>query len=334
MLKKILLGLLGILVLLIIVGFFLPSQIEVTRSTLVNAPAAYAFEQINNLDNWKNWSYWNTLDSSMTVTYGPKHEGKDAYYSWDSKEMGKGKLLITESVPDQSIKADLDFMEQGIAKSWYTFQPEGNQTKVTMGFSTDFGWNPLMRWVGATIMKSEMNKAFDFSLEKIKTIAESQPTFSIKIEEVELPAIHYIGLSKTISPHDPQLSAVMGKMFEELGGVLQKAKVKGEGYPFCLYPRFTDTSMDMICALPVPANAKIPSKYAIQEVPAVSAVKHEYKGPYSKMQPAHDELNKYIAFKKYEINGPAREVYVTNPMAQPDSSQWITEIYYPVKKLE
>jgi hypothetical protein len=161
MLKKILLGLLGVIVLLVIVGFFLPGKVEVTRSIGINAPAENAFEEINDLERWKNWSYWSTLDPQMKVDYGENRSGTGAFYTWDGPEVGKGKLTITESVPYQTIKADLDFMEHGVAKSWYTFEPDGEKTNVTMGFSTDFGMNPIGRWMGATMMKSEMNKAFD-----------------------------------------------------------------------------------------------------------------------------------------------------------------------------
>ena len=172
--KKILLGILGVIVLLIIVGFFLPSKIEVTRSLTMHASPEAAFEEINNLEHWEKWSYWNTLDPTIKTPYGEQRSGTGAWYSWDSKDMGKGKLIITESKPSSMIKADLDFMEQGTAKSWYTFEPVNDSTKVTMGFSTEFGMNPFMRWMGVTMFESEMNKAFDYNLNKIKEIAEAK----------------------------------------------------------------------------------------------------------------------------------------------------------------
>jgi hypothetical protein len=175
MAKKILFALVGVIILLIIIGFFLPGSIEVTRTITINAPAQSSFEEVNNLERWKNWSYWNTLDPAMKVTYGDPTSGTGAWYSWEGPEVGKGKLTITESVPNASIKADLDFMEQGTAKSWYIFEPEGDHTKVTMGFNTEFGYNPFMRWLGATLFRPEMNKAFDYNLKKIKEIAEAKP---------------------------------------------------------------------------------------------------------------------------------------------------------------
>lgn len=217
MLKKILLGLLGLILLLVLVGFLLPGKMELSRSATVNAPAEYSFEEVNGLENWNKWSYWNNLDTAMVITFGEVKAGQGGSYAWQSEDLGPGKLMITESVPYSSIKCDLDFMENGTAKAWYTFEPEGEATKVTMGFSTDFGMNPVARWFAFTMMESEMNKAFDYNLQKLKELAEAKPKYSIKITEETVPPVSYIGLGTTMSPKDPEaISAKMEKMYTEL----------------------------------------------------------------------------------------------------------------------
>jgi effector-binding domain-containing protein len=333
MIKKILLGLLGLIVLLVIVGFFLPGKMEISRSISVNAPPEYAFEEIDGLENWNRWSYWNTIDTTMKINYGEKRRGAGAFYSWDGDDVGKGKLSITESTPFSSIKADLDFMEQGTAKAWYDFEPEGEGTKVTMNMSTDFGMDPIGRWMGATFMKSEMNKAFEHSLNKIKELAEAKPRFSVKITEESVAPVTYVGLSHTMSPQDPAaISTQMGKMYGELYSALKKSKVEPAGQPFCLYPSYTSESMEMVCALPVAAGAKVPAKYKIMQTGGGKAVKAVHAGPYEKLEATHNDINKYIEFKKLEIIGAPWEVYVTDPGVERDTAKWITEIYYPVKE--
>jgi effector-binding domain-containing protein len=267
----------------------------------------------------------------MKLTYGEKRMGAGAFYAWASQDMGDGKLTITESIPYQSIKADLDFMEQGTAKSWYTFEPEGENTKVTMSFSSDMGMNPFMRWIGATVMKREMNKAFDYSLDKIRALAEAKPKFTIAITEEDVEAISYIGLSHTMSPQNPQaISAQMGKMYGELMAVLQKAKIQLKGHPFCIYPSYNEESMDMICALPIDAKAKLPSKYKIEHTDRGKAIKGIHMGDYAKLETTHEQLMKYLEFKNRNLIGAPWEVYLTDPTTEADTAKWITEIYYPV----
>lgn len=333
MFKKILFGLLGAIVLLIIVGFFLPGKIEIERSIVINAPAEYAFEEVDVLQNWPKWSYWNTQDPNMKVSYSQQPNGVGAHYTWESESMGEGKLNITESIPNTSIKADLDFMEQGTAKAWYNFQPESEGTKVTMGFVTEFGMNPIMRWVGSTMMKSEMNKAFDYNLNKLKEIAEAKPKFSIQMADVSVGPMNYIGIQHTMNPQDMKaVSAQMEKTYTELYGALSKAKAQPSGAAFCIFPKFTAESMDMICAVPVAEGTKVPSKYKVMQGPGGRAIKATHTGDYAKLEETHNQINKYIEFKNLEINGAPWEVYITDPRVEKDTTKWVTEVYYPVKE--
>jgi effector-binding domain-containing protein len=334
MIKKILLGLLGLVVLLVIVGFFLPSKLEITKSISINAPAEYAFEEVNTLANWNRWSYWNTLDSAMEITYGEKMMGAGAFYAWNSQNLGQGKLSITESTPFKSIKADLNFMEDGEpSKAWYDFEPEGEGTKLTMGFNSEYGMNPLNRWMGLALIQPEINKAFDHELNKLKELAEAKPKFMVKITHEDIAPFSYIGLKHTMSPSDPNaVSAQMGKMYGELFTAAKKAKVE-TGQPFCLFPSYSETSMDMVCALPVDAKAKVPAKYKVEQNEGGKAVKATHQGDYKNLITTHEQINKFIAFKKLEIAGAPWEVYVTDPMIEKDTTKWVTEVYYPVKAL-
>lgn len=332
MLKKIIYAIIGLVVLLVVVGFFLPSKFEITRSTKVNAPAEYSFEEVNQLERWNNWSYWNTLDKTMKVTYGEKKVGEGASYSWDGEDVGTGKILITESIPFKSIKTDLSFMDDGtVSKGWYNFNPVGDSTEVTMGFSTDFGMNPLKRWMGVVMFKSMMDEAFKYNLEKIKAIAEGKPKFAVAISEEDAAPVSYIGAKYTMSPKDPQaVSMQMGKMYTELFTVLQKSKVKTTGHPFCLFPKFSEESMDMVCALPIAGDAKLPAKYKIEQTPATKVLKVVHLGNYDNLQKTHEEMNKYIQYKNYNVTGAPWEVYMTDPYVEKDTAKWVTEIYYPI----
>jgi effector-binding domain-containing protein len=188
-----------------------------------------------------------------------------------------------------------------------------------------------MRWIGAVMMKSEMNKAFDYNLNKIKALAEAKPKFALQISEEDVAPVSYVGVSTTMDPRNMDaVSWQMGKSYMDLFTMLKKSKIEMKGYPFCLYPKWSAESMDMVCALPVTADAKVPAKYKIAQTPGGKAVKATHKGSYNNLQATHDELNKYIEYKKLQISGAPWEVYVTDPYEVKDTAQWVTEVYYPV----
>lgn len=279
---------------------------------------------------------WNNLyKDNMTVAYGDIKSGVGAISSWDGEESGKGKLTITESIPDKSIKADLDFMDAGTAQTWYTFEPEGEDTKITTGFTTDLGMNPIARWMGV-FMKPEMEKATDYNLNKLKEIAEAKPKFSVQFHEVTISPISYVGIPTTslsIENMDA-MNAQMAKSYGELATALGKAKVEITGPAFCIINKWDEKAKlaDFVCAFPVAANAKTPAKYKIMQTESTTAIKAVHSGSYESSGNTHEQIGKYMEFRKLEMNGSPMEIYVTDPGVEKDTSKWITEIYYPIKK--
>ncbi|HEU5289847.1 MAG TPA: SRPBCC family protein [Cyclobacteriaceae bacterium] len=337
MIKKILIGIVGVIVVLLIIGFVLPSKFEIARSATINAAPQYVFEEVNDLEKWNNWDYWHSLDPEMKITYSEQKSGTGATYEWSgNSKVGEGKLQVTESNPAASISADLFFMQSPEpSKAKYTFEPEGENTKVTISFATDFGMNPFMRWMGAVFFPSEMEKAFDYNLSKLKEIAEAKPKFSVPISEEETQPISYVGISTTMSYENAEaINAQMGKSYGELGAALGKAKVAMTGPAIALYPKWDETTkqMEMVCAFPVAADAKVPAKYKVTQISGGKAVKAIHKGDYNTMMATHEQIVQYITFKKLEISGVPYEVYITDPMTEKDTAKWVTEIYYPVKQ--
>jgi effector-binding domain-containing protein len=337
MLKKILIGLVGLILLVLLAGFLLPGKVQISRSITVNAPAEYAFEEVNALENHPKWSYWNSIYPNMTMTYGDIRTGTGALVSWEGEDSGTGSMTITESIPNSSIKMDLNFMDEGTALAWYTFEPADDGIKLTQGFEIECGYNPIMRIMAATYMKNEMNKAFDYNLTKIKELAEAKPKFTIDISEEETKPITYVGISSSMSFENMEaLSAQMSKSYGELMGMLAKVKVEMTGAPFCIYNKWDEEAKqtDFVCALPVPEGAKLPAKYRTLTTAGGLAVKAIHKGDYEKLGDTHNQIDQYITFKNLQITGAPWEVYVTDPEMEKDTTQWVTEVYYPVSKRE
>lgn len=331
--KKILLGLAIVLVLFVAIAFVLPSKLDVTQSIQVKAPASYVFEEINDLKNWKKWSYWETQDTTIKTTYSEPSAGVGAKSTWTSAD-GPGSMVITESQENAAVKFDLRFVEEGdAAKGYYTFEEKDGETTVTVGFLLDCGMNPVLRWIAALMIKPEIKKSYEYQLPKLKEIAEAKPKFTVDITEVSVEPFYYVGISTTMSPQDPAaITAQMDKSYGELMTVLAKAKVEMQGHPFAMYPSFSETSMEMICALPVPQGAKLPTRYVVKGTEQTWAVKAIHKGDYANMMETHIQIDQYVKFKQLEMTGAPWESYLTDPFKVKDTAQWITEIYYPVKK--
>ena len=135
MLKIILIALAVIVVVFLIVVAMQPAQYRVARSATVAAPAQAVFAQVNDFHKWEAWNPWGKIDPAMKHSYQGAPAGTGAVYTWvGNKEVGEGRMTITESRPSDLIRIKMEFFKPfaGNSIAEFTFKPEGNnQTAVT-----------------------------------------------------------------------------------------------------------------------------------------------------------------------------------------------------------
>ena len=54
----------------------------------------------------------------------------------------------------------------------------------------------------------------------------------------------------------------------------------------------------------------------------------DYYGSYEGLMYAHLALDNYLKQKGLKMRSPVIEEYLTDPGAEPDTSKWLTRIYY------
>lgn len=134
MFKKILIAIGVLIVVFVIVVAVQPADFRVTRSTTINAPAATVFAHVNDLHKWDAWSPWAKLDPAMKQTHEGAAEGTGAIYSWaGNKDVGEGRMTITESKPNELVRIKLEFIKPfaAVNTTEFTFKPSATDTAVT-----------------------------------------------------------------------------------------------------------------------------------------------------------------------------------------------------------
>jgi hypothetical protein len=177
MIKKILIGLVVIVVILVVVIALQSSTYHVERSATINAPAAVVFAQVNDFHNWNAWSPWAKIDPAMKQTFEGAPAGTGAIYTWTgNKEVGEGRMTITDSHPSDQIKINLEFVRPfaGTNTTVFTFKPQGNQTVVTWGMSGDK--NFIAKAFHLVVnMDKMLGGDFEKGLAQMKSTAEAAP---------------------------------------------------------------------------------------------------------------------------------------------------------------
>ncbi|MCM0606627.1 MAG: SRPBCC family protein [Xanthomonadaceae bacterium] len=174
MIKKILLGLLAIILAVIIVASFQPNEFKVTRTLVMNATPQSVFEQVNDLKKMNSWSPWVKMEPTVKMTYEGPTAGVGAKYSWEGKETGAGSMTIIDVKPNEFVKTHLDFLKPfaGMGESEFVIRSEGKQTSVTWIMS---GKNILIGKVFNLFINQDkmIGGAFEKGLVDLKTLLES-----------------------------------------------------------------------------------------------------------------------------------------------------------------
>jgi hypothetical protein len=163
----------SVFILLGIVSVFLPSEVHIERSMVINAPAWLAYEQVNNLRNWEKWSPWQQADPEMKLQYKGPIAGDGAQYSWRSRRraIGEGKLVIAEAKPNERIVTEMHFIQKGKGVATHSFEATQEGTLVTWAVDTKLGSNPVNKYMGL-FWGSLIGPDFERGLSNLKIVVE------------------------------------------------------------------------------------------------------------------------------------------------------------------
>ncbi|KAA5536264.1 SRPBCC family protein [Taibaiella lutea] len=177
--------LLGIIILLLVIiilvaGFFISPKFHFEKSIVINAPKEEVWKNISTFSNFEKWDPWSIQDPKIQKSISGTDGTPGATYSWiGNDDVGTGSQTFIEIAPFDHINIDLEFKEPFEKKAAvkYILLPDGNKTKITWSFDTEFSypWNA----VSSLFMNLDkrMDKDFSTGLANLKKLCESNVTY-------------------------------------------------------------------------------------------------------------------------------------------------------------
>ena len=151
-----------------------PDSFRVERSVGVKAPPEKLYAQINDLKAWAAWSPYEKKDPAMKRTFGSVTAGKGAVYEWHgNKDVGKGRMEITDAAQPSKIVIKLDFFEpfEGHNTAEFTMAGKDGATVVTWAMYGPA--NFVSKLMGVFFNMDKMiGTDFEAGLANLKTNAE------------------------------------------------------------------------------------------------------------------------------------------------------------------
>lgn len=127
------------------------------------------------------------------------------------------------------------------------------------------------------------------------------------------------------------LPNLMGPLFGEVFGYAVQTGNQPSGMPFSRYHSMDGESVDFECGIPVNAPLEGTDRIKPGDLPGGKVVTVTHVGPYEGLGQTWSALFEWVGAQGLKPAGAPWEVYLTDPGAEPDSSKWRTQIFFPVE---
>jgi hypothetical protein len=177
MAKKVLLALVVVLGALAVVVATRPESYHVERSTRIDAPPQLVFAVVNDFRTFPEWSPWAKRDPGMRTTISDPSSGVGASYAWEGKDVGKGRMTVTESQAPARVRERLEFIEPfaSVAETAFDIKPAGDSGALitwAMDGRNNFVGKAFALAMGD--MDKMVGKDFDEGLSNLKRVVEAK----------------------------------------------------------------------------------------------------------------------------------------------------------------
>ena len=328
---KIVLWLLIIIAVLVIIAYLLPRQYKVERSITIGADKALVYDLTCNMKKWDLLTPWTkNVDTTALFELSGNDCEVGTIWKWNGEILGNGELIVTESVPGKSFAYDLTFDDGKYqSKGEFTYDEVNDSVLVIWTDQGDLGFNPLNRYMGL-FMDKMMGPDFEQGLAKLKQVAEERHGWP-PIKETYTEDQIVLVIRDSAGPES--YGHVMGRGYGEIMQFIKMKRLTPKGHPFAIYHSWDSITHFSVFDLGIPVEYADGGKGRIraEEIPGQKVVMADYFGPYEQTEKVYHALDTYVAQGGLEIIGNPWEIYVTDPMTEPDTAKWNTQILFPIK---
>lgn len=312
--KKLLLVLVSIcIIFLACVYIFLPSKITFSEVYILNTKVSIANRLLLNENYWHKWWPPATTDKK-NVQDKNAFVYKNYDYSLDKKMMNAGEVSISgEHISLKSLLNIISVNSDSVVINWKSEMPATS--------------NPLGRiknYFHARHIKTSMTE-----------ILETFQAFLKKTENVYGLSIGQIQVKDTLlisAKFSTQQYPSTNDIYAEINSLKKYIAAEGAGETNSPMLNIIHDSTNYRTMIAIPISKVIPTKddYEIKRMVPGKILVTEVKGGQSRAKEAMRQLTFFLSDNN--ISSPAMpfESLVTNRSLEPDTSKWVTKIYYPI----
>ncbi len=330
---------LGLLAIVIIVfSIFIavkPSEYDVKRTKVINAPTSVLFNTVNEYKTWKDWGPWNASDPTIVPSYPEKTSGIGGSYSWTSEEDGPGRMETLALEVNKSIEQKIYFDTRDESDVYWKFTTAEKGTEVIWGMKGDLGFMGKVYFTMMGGAEKLFGKMFEDGLTNLDSyVLSAMDTYSITNEGiVEYSGGYFIHLTTECSFEER--TAQLNEMLPKVLLYAIQENYPRAGAIFNLYHKYDVENKIVSFSSCVPVKERVNPEGAIALAYMESGKYHKtsLQGAYKYSDEAWEKAFEFAKADGVHVieEGKPFEVYTKGHTDSPNPTDWVTEIYLPIE---
>ena len=324
--KKI--GKIIILTVLTIVGLFymLPNVTSFEQTMEIQATPDRVFELINIPENWTEW-YTPIKDSHIRLMGTSKGKGAGMQWLSNHPENATGIMNIRNSKNNRNVVAVVTVNDRSAVMN-FKIRPEGTDASMlTISSRLKFRKDSLLHYLRLMFDRSDEMAVIDY-LENIDEAVIGK-TGGIDVHLQQTDTFSYIGITDSCFLKDmPQR---INDLYSEMLVFGARAGIDMTGRPFAVYHRIDEKQVVFELCIPVGEKVSVSGRIQYKTLQGREHVVAHYYGAYDTLEDGHNAIQQWLIRYRRKVDGFPWEMYVTDPVTEPDTNKWLTRIYYPVE---
>lgn len=286
----------------------IPNQLNIVQITPVNCTPNGAYRVLTNTNKWQHW--WP----------GPQSNSNTFHYN-------SGSFSVT-----QELRNTLDILIQQHhlmpISTLHVFPAGGDSCSINWQCSIATGKNPLLRiehYQEAVALKKDM----DSVLRHFKTYVEKKENvYDISFKETAFRDSFLISM-KSVQKEYPTIATVYSSI-NALKKYSATHQATQTGSPLINLTPVSPVGYQLMTALPVNRQVKESGPFFNQRIPLNRFLVTRVQGGNASVDNALHQFQLYIQDYQRTVMALPFQQLITDRSAEPDTSKWITDIYYPL----
>ncbi|NOT36864.1 MAG: hypothetical protein HOP11_05760 [Saprospiraceae bacterium] len=313
----------------IVICNFSPKTIYVNHSIKINASKGLGFIMLNDVREWQKWLSWNESDPDLKISTGGRYTNIGASFTFEGSKMGKGVLRLEEAFKDSIIVSYLKSSNwpSEIATYWQII-PESKSSFTLITNSRLQNKIPLLKRPFYTNLERDFKEMHLADLDSLKSHVENLINTEFGLKSTTFEGKKYFGIKTPIPNY--KMQKYYAEKFPLIYTYLDSIKQEVAGPPVGLVFGWDSENsiVDLMAAVPIQGNIKVPLGFEVIEIPTVPCIKLEHFGFYNTLKNAHAKMDNIMNTSSFVLKAPIIEEYVSRPSEEKDTSKWLTNIYY------